>query len=124
MLLHESLTKLKPVSAADIEALEKLYNFREKAEIVEFLEIYQFLIPVLLEAPDKICPYFPENKLCLEVEKDFESIDSAQLFLDIIIESDRDEIIDEALDKEEKLSEDWYLSLPYEVRRVFSCGLC
>ncbi|NJL70001.1 MAG: hypothetical protein HC894_32065 [Microcoleus sp. SM1_3_4] len=101
-----------------------MYNFREKAEIVEFLEIYQFLIPVLLEAPDKICPYFPENKLCLEVEKDFESIDSAQLFLDIIIESDRDEIIDEALDKEEKLSEDWYLSLPYEVRRVFSCGLC
>jgi hypothetical protein len=123
MLLHESLTERHPVSAADIEFLEKLYNLRGKTEILQFLENYDFLIPVLLEAPDKICHYFPGKKLCLEVETDSELIDSAQLFLDIIIEEDADELIDEALDKEEKLSEDWYLHLPYEVRRVFSCGV-
>jgi hypothetical protein len=123
MLLHESLTDRHPVSVADIESLEQLYNLRGKTEIVQFLENYDFLIPVLLEAPDKICNYFPGKKLYLEVETDSEFIDSAQLFLDIIIDGDADEIIDEALDKEERLSEDWYLHLPYEVRRVFSCGV-
>ncbi len=123
MLLHDSLTERHPVYFADIESLENLYSFRGKTEILEFLEKYQFLIPVLLEAPDKIGHYFPGKKLCLEVEADSEFIDSAQLFLDIIIDGDADEIIDEALDKEEQLSEDWYLPLPYEVRRVFSCGV-
>lgn len=123
MLLHDSLTELNPVSLTDIESLEKLYSWRGKTEILEFLEKYHFLIPVLLEAPDKIYHYFPAKKLYLEVEADSELIDSAQLFLDIIIDGDTDEIIDEALDKEEKLSEDWYLPLPYEVRRVFSCGV-
>jgi hypothetical protein len=123
MLLHESLTELKPVAGADLESLEKLYSFRGKTEILQFLEKHDFLIPVLLEAPDKICNYFPGKKLCLEVDTDSELIDYAQLFLDIIIDGDADEIIDEALDKEEKLSEEWYLPLPYEVRRVFSCGV-
>ncbi|MEG3895815.1 MULTISPECIES: hypothetical protein [unclassified Microcoleus] len=123
MLLHDSLTGRHPVSFADIESLEKLYSFRGKTEILEFLEKNHFLIPILLEAPDKISNYFPGKKLCLEVEADSEFIDSAQLFLDIIIDGDADEIIDEALDKEEKLSEDWYLPLPYEVRKVFSCGV-
>ncbi|UNU26086.1 hypothetical protein [Microcoleus vaginatus] len=123
ILLHESLTELKPVADADIESLEKLYSFRGKTEILQFLEKHHFLMPVLLEAPDQIFNYFPGKKLCLEVEADSEFINSAQLFLDIIIDGDADEIIDEAIDKEEKLSEDWYLPLPYEVRRVFSCGV-
>ena len=122
-LLHDSLTERHPVSVAELESLEKLYIWRGKTEILQFLEKHDFLIPVLLEAPDKIGNYFPGKKLCLEVEADSESIDSAQLFLDIIIDGDADEIIDEALDKEDKLSEDWYLHLPYEVRRVFSCGV-
>lgn len=123
MLLQDSLTESNPVSVADIESLEKLYSWRGKTEILQFLKKHHFVIPVLLEAPDKICHYFPDAQLFLEVEADSELIDSAQLFLDIIIDGDADEIIDEALDKEEKLSENWYLSLPYEVRRVFSCGV-
>jgi hypothetical protein len=41
MLLHDSLTELKPVSKTEIESLEKLYKLRGKTEILEFLEIYQ-----------------------------------------------------------------------------------
>jgi hypothetical protein len=123
ILLRECLANLNPISQTDIESLEKLYSLRGKSEILQFLEKHDFLMPVLLEAPDKISHYFPGNKLCLIVERDSESIDSELLFLDIIIDGDADEILDEALDKEEKLSEDWYLPLPYEVRRVFSCGV-
>jgi hypothetical protein len=123
ILLHESLTKLDRLSVTDIESLEKLYQLRGKTEILQFLEKHDFLMPVLLEAPEKISNYFPGKNLCLTVETDAEFIESEMLFLDIIIDGDADEILDEALDKEEKLSEDWYLPLPYEVRRIFSCGV-
>jgi hypothetical protein len=36
ILLHESLTELKPVAGADIESLEKLYSFREKQKYYSF----------------------------------------------------------------------------------------
>lgn len=123
LLLHECLVNLNPLSQTDIESLDKLYNLRGKSEILQFLEKHEILIPVLLEAPDKISNYFPDKILCLKVEADSEFIESEMLFLDIIIEGDTDEILDEALDKEEKLSEDWYLPLPYEVRSIFSFGV-
>jgi hypothetical protein len=65
MLLHDSLTELNPVSQSDIESLEKLYNLRGKTEILQFLKKDHFLIAVLLEAPDKICHYFPHAQLFL-----------------------------------------------------------
>lgn len=112
ILLHDSLTKLKSVSAADIEALEKLYNFREKTEIVEFLEIYQFLIPVLLEAPDKISNYFPDAELFLECVSDPEVVGEAMLELAICMNLEPDE----AVDKLNQFQDDWWLDLSDRIR--------
>ena len=113
MLLHDSLTELKPVSAADIEYLEKLYTWREKIEVLEFLENYQFLIPILLEAPDKICHYFPEAQLFLECVTDPEGIDDDMLELAICMNLDPDE----AVDKLNKFQDDWWLNLSDKIRQ-------
>src|SRR5690349_3282540 len=107
----------------EIESLEKFYTFRNRAEILEFLAQYAFLLPVLLEAPEKIRPYFADNELVLEVTRDPEIVDYVQLFLKIIIEDDTDEAIDKALDTEEIMSYNWYLNLPNEVGKVFWCGV-
>ena len=113
MLLHDSLTELKPISAADIEYLEKLYTWREKIEVLEFLENYQFLIPILLEAPDKICHYFPEAQLFLECVTDPEGIDDDMLELAICMNLDPDE----AVDKLNKFQDDWWLNLSDKIRQ-------
>ena len=113
MLLHDSLTELNPVSAADIAYLEKLYTWREKIEVLEFLENYQFLIPILLEAPDKICHYFPEAQLFLECVTDPEGIDDDMLELAICMNLDPDE----AVDKLNKFQDDWWLNLSDKIRQ-------
>jgi hypothetical protein len=113
MLLHESLTERHPVSVADIESLEKLYNLRGKTEILQFLENYDFLIPVLLEAPDKICHYFPDTQLFLECVTDPEGIDDDMLELAISMNLDPDE----AVDKLNKFQDDWWLNLSNKIRQ-------
>lgn len=49
------------IPQADIEALEQLYTFRGRTEVLQFLEQYPFLVSVLLEAPEKIRHYFLDN---------------------------------------------------------------
>lgn len=115
MLLHDSLTELNPVSLADIESLEKLYSFRGKTEILEFLEINDFLIPVLLEAPDKICHYFPDAELFLELVTDPEAVDDAMLELAICMNLNPDE----AVDKLNQFKDDWWLNLSDKIRQPF-----
>lgn len=113
MLLHDSLTVQHPVSVADIESLEKLYSWREKKEVLEFLETSQFLIAILLEAPDKICHYFPEAQLFLECVTDPEGIDDDMLELAICMNLDPDE----AVDKLNKFQDDWWLNLSDKIRQ-------
>ncbi len=113
MLLHDSLTVQHPVSVADIESLEKLYSWRGKTEILQFLETYQFLIPILLEAPDKICHYFPESQLFLECVTDPEGIDDDMLELAICMKLDPDE----AVDKLNQFQDDWWLNLSDKIRQ-------
>ncbi|WP_449416561.1 hypothetical protein [Phormidium nigroviride] len=127
ILLHDTLTKLNPppspIAQNPIEALEKVYSFRGKTEVLQFLEEYPFLVPVLLEGSDKIRHYFPNEKLEIEVHTDPEIIEDVQLFLSIITDDNTDDDIDKALDQEEHLSKDWYLPLPYEVKKVFGFGV-
>ena len=54
------------ISQADIELLEQLYTWRGRTEILQFVDQYPFLVPVLLEAPQKIRQYFPDSGLFLE----------------------------------------------------------
>jgi hypothetical protein len=64
ILLHKSLATL------DIESLENLYNFRQKTQVLEFLEKHPFLIPLLLEAHPHIRQHFPDSPLFLEYVPD------------------------------------------------------
>ncbi len=57
----------------ELHQLECHYLFREKAEIVIFLEKKQFLLPLLEEAYHHIRSYFPVSALFLEVVKDRKS---------------------------------------------------
>ncbi|MEG3975808.1 hypothetical protein QT970_14475 [Microcoleus sp. herbarium8] len=104
------------ISQSDIDFLEKSYIFRDHKEVIQFLEEYPFLLAVVLEAPDKICRYFPDQKLLLEVVRDPEIINYVHLVLSIIL-TDLDP--DEAMDKEDELRQDWLRGLSHEVREHF-----
>ena len=103
------------ISQPDIELLEQLYTFREQIEVLEFLDKYPFLIPVLLEAPEKIRQYFPDSQLFLEVVPDVEIIDLVLLILSIRINLDPND----AVDRLNQLDWNWGLHNSSEVRSNF-----
>ncbi len=103
------------ISQADIQALEQLYTFRERTEVLEFLAKHSFLVPVLLEAPEKIYNYFPDPQLFLEVIVDPESIDWVQLLLSIFVKLDPYD----AVKRLNQLDWDWGIHNSYEVRNKF-----
>ena len=104
------------ISESDIESLEKSYIFRDKTEVIEFIKKYPFLLPVVLEAPAQIRPYFPEQKLLLQVINDPEIPNYIHLLLSIIL-TDLDP--DEAMEREDKLRKNWSRGLSHEIREHF-----
>jgi hypothetical protein len=104
-----------PVSQGDLKTLEQFYTLRQKSEILQFLEKYPFLIPPLLEAPDKIHQHFPNAKLFLQVVDDPEIIDYVHLVLSILTNIDPD---DAAL-KLNQVDKEWELNLSHEVQKRF-----
>ncbi|MFB2917011.1 hypothetical protein [Aerosakkonema funiforme] len=100
ILLHNSLTNL------DIESLEKLYTFREKPEVLDFLEKHHFLIPLLLEAHPRIREHFPDSPLFLEYVPDPE-IDDPRLVVYIATNLDTEEALDRM-----DLLDDWWVEVP------------
>lgn len=101
---------------SDIETLEKSYIFRDKTEVIEFINQYPFLLPVVLEAPVQISNYFPEQKLLLQVINDPEIPNYVHLVLSIIL-TDLDP--DEAMDREDELRKNWSRGLSHEIREHF-----
>ena len=101
------------IPQADIEALEQLYTFRGRTEVLQFLEHYPFLVPVLLEAPEKIRHYFPDSQLFLEVVPDAEIIDWVLLVLSILINL----APYDAVDRLNQMDRNWWVHTPYEVRK-------
>lgn len=104
------------ISESDIESLEKSYIFRDKTEVIEFIKKYPFLLPVVLEAPAEIHPYFPEQKLLLQVINDPEIPNYIHLLLSIIL-TDLDP--DQAMEREDELRKNWSRGLSHEVREHF-----
>ena len=95
---------------ADIEALEQFYTF--KGPELQFLNQNPSLVPVLLEAPEKIHHYFPNSQLSLESSSDTEIIDWVQLILFIRVSLDSKE----AMDRLYHLDQDWWLNTPEQAR--------
>ncbi len=103
------------IPPADLKTLENLYTFREQAKIYEFLDQHPFLVPVLLEAPDKIRHYFPDSQLFLEVLVDPESIDWIQLALSILVKIHPHE----AVSRLHQLDDNWSGGLSHQVHQQF-----
>lgn len=91
------------ISQSDIESLERLYTFREPTEVLQFLEQYSFLVPLLLNAHKTIRKYFPDSPLFLEYVTDPE-IDDPQLVVFIATNLEPEE----ALDRLDEFDDDWY----------------
>lgn len=96
------------LSQADIEQLEQHYTLREPQEVLDFLNKHSFLIPLLLEAPDKIHHYFPDAPLSLAIAIDPESSSPDSDELVILIETDID--ADESVDNLWELNKAWWLT--------------
>ncbi|KPJ64925.1 hypothetical protein AMJ44_11925 [candidate division WOR-1 bacterium DG_54_3] len=89
-----------------IQLLERHYVFRQRDEVIGFLESHPFLVSLLLEARSKISVYFPEYPAVFlqllidpEIPKDVQLIASIRTNLSP----------DEALDRLNSLDEGWWL---------------
>ncbi len=100
-----------PISSGDIERLEQLYAFRNRATIVEFLEANSFLIPLLLEAQGKFAEYFPGAPLFLEFGCDPESTEE-DCWITAYIATDLS--VEDSLDVLDRLGTDWWLHDPMD----------
>ncbi len=89
----------------ETHCLEQFYGFREKSEILLFLEKKQFLLSLLEDAYINIRSYFPASDLFLEVVIDPEIPNERQLVIFIAIKENAEEA-SEALDK---LDENWWM---------------
>jgi hypothetical protein len=103
------------ISQSDIQVLEESYTLRGRTDILQFLDKYPFLLPVLLEAPEKIRQYFPDSQLFLEVVPDAEIIDWVHLVLSILINFNPYD----AVQKLNQIDWDWGIHNSYEVRSKF-----
>jgi hypothetical protein len=104
------------IALSDLDSLEKLYIFRDKTTVIEFINKHPFLLPVVLEAPAQIRPYFPEQKFLLQVISDPEVPNYIHLVLSIIL-TDLDP--DVAMEREDELRKNWLRKLSREVRKYF-----
>ena len=100
ILLQKSLANL------DFESLENLYNFRQKTEVLDFLEKHPFLIPLLLEAHTHIRQHFPDAPLFLEYVPDPE-IDDPHLVVYIATNLETEAALDRM-----DLLDDWWVEVP------------
>ena len=99
-LLHNSLANL------DVESLEKLYTFRERIEVLDFLEKHPFLIPLLIETHPHIREHFPDSPLFLEYVPDPE-IDDPPLVVYIATNLETEEAWDRM-----DLLDNWWVEVP------------
>ncbi|MDB9513808.1 hypothetical protein PN499_21660 [Kamptonema animale CS-326] len=96
------------IDKTEIEQIEKLYTLRERSEGLKFLDNHPFLVPVLLQAPDKIRDYFPDNLLILDMAIDPESSSPDDDKLVLLIATDID--ADDSVDRLWELDNAWWLN--------------
>ncbi len=89
----------------EVTSLNRIYTFRNPAEIYEFLSDNVYLIPQVVEAHKKIKEYFPSSDLVLEVVTDPEAPDEKELVIFIHTNLTPDE----ALDRLEMFDRNWWL---------------
>ena len=89
-----------------IQALERQYVFKDRDEVIGFLEGHPFLVALLVEAYSKIERYFPEYpQVFLEVLTDPEVPDDIQLVASIKTALSPDK----ALERLDSFDREWWL---------------
>ncbi len=79
-LLQEVHSNIMQVTAANTaSSIEGLYSLRGKAAVARILDEHSFLIPLLMEAREKLDVYFPNSEVSLEVIVDPETEGAYQL---------------------------------------------
>jgi len=94
------------------EALEKLYTYRRPNEVKGYIIAYPFLVPLLVEAHDKIGDCFGPPEIVLEVVTDPEALDDRQLVAFIQTNFD----VDEALTRLRQLDKNWWFEASHRSR--------
>ena len=90
----------------EMRSLERLYQFRRREEVLQYLADHRFLDPLLRETHGKIAEYFgPSPEVILEVVTDPEAEDDRELFA--FIRTDLPP--EEALRRLERLDQEWWL---------------
>jgi hypothetical protein len=93
-----------------------LKNYKHDAEVEEYLVLHPLLIPVLAEAYEKIIKYFGhEIEVVLKLVLDPEIPNFEHLVGYIWTETG----VEEAHEHLDAFDDEWYLSLAYELRRLF-----
>ncbi len=95
-----SITQL----SSEAQQLEQLYWLRKPEEVWHFLEMHQYLVPLLVEVPDTIKKYFPTVDVVLRYVPDPEIANEEQLMLYIVTDQD----VDEAHEAMEQFDLDWW----------------
>lgn len=101
----------------EIQAIERLYAFRGKPEVLRFLETYPFLASLLLEAYGRIKKYFSDAQIFLKVVADPEAIND-DLDNNTEMMDDYEELVafiathlapQEAVEKLKQFYQEWWL---------------
>jgi len=84
LIRGDSSTMIQTRTAdATFSSIESLYSLQGKTAVVQFIDEHSFLIPLLLEAREKIDVYFPNPEVSLEVITDPEAEGDYQLLASV-----------------------------------------
>jgi hypothetical protein len=103
---HETGVSVVCELEIQMQLVGKLFTFRNPQEVSEFLHAHPFLVPLLVEAHDRIAHYFePSPEVVLEVITDPEAEDDHELFVFIRTALPPDE----AIRKLDWFDQEWWL---------------
>ena len=108
------------ISHFDINKLQQIYYFKETEAVLQFLNKYSFIVPILLTAPEKIYEYFPDDLLGLEVYIDPGATDNDEELFIIIFTTIE---CHEAVEKLWELDEYWSLHICREAQHKLEIHL-
>ena len=98
----------------DLGALERLFIIRRRSEVAKFLSASSFLFLFLPEAYERIRHYFGKSaQIILEVVTDPEAAGDRELVIFIRTNLSPDE----AFERLERLGEEWWLDVPFNIRK-------
>jgi hypothetical protein len=97
--------------------VESMYSLQETEKIQKFLEMNQFLVPLLYTAFFQIKKYFPDAVVLLNFDQEYE--DDQQLMATIITNKSPDE----AFQRLQQLDEQWWLEALDDAKMKLSINL-